>query len=43
MTEAASMFSEEHVRRYRKTNGEVGPIWQGSIVERLLEMTTRRR
>jgi F420H(2)-dependent quinone reductase len=38
MTEADSLFGEEHVRRYRQTNGEVGHIWQGSTV---LLLTTK--
>jgi F420H(2)-dependent quinone reductase len=38
MTEADSSFGEEHVRRYRETNGEVGHSWQGSTV---LLLTTK--
>lgn len=34
------MFGEEHVRRYRETNGEVGHIWHGSKV---LLLTTKSR
>jgi len=40
MTEAESLFGEEHVRRYRETNGEVGHIWHGSKV---LLLTTKGR
>ena len=40
MTEAESLFGEEHVRRYRETNGEVGHIWYGSKV---LLFTTKGR
>jgi deazaflavin-dependent oxidoreductase (nitroreductase family) len=32
MTEAEILFGEEHVCRYRETNGEVGHIWHGSRV-----------
>jgi hypothetical protein len=32
MTEADSLFGQEHVRRYRETNGEVGYLWQGATV-----------
>jgi deazaflavin-dependent oxidoreductase (nitroreductase family) len=37
-TEADSLFGEEHVRRYRETDGDVGHIWQGSTV---LLLTTK--
>jgi proline iminopeptidase len=41
MTEAESLFGDEHVRRYRETGGAVGHIWrQGSTV--LLLTTTGR-
>ena|SRR5215207_487643 len=40
MTEAESLFGEEHVRRHRETNGEVGHIWHGSKV---LLLTTKGR
>lgn len=36
-----SLFGQEHVRRYRETNGEVGYIWNG--VPTLLLTTTGRR
>jgi len=42
MSEAETLFGEEHVRRYRETGGEVGHIWkEGSTV--LLLTTTGRR
>ena len=42
MTEDASnLFGEEHVRRYRETDGEVGHIWrEGSTI---LLLTTKGR
>lgn len=41
MSEAESLFGDEHVRRYRETGGEVGHIWrQGSTI--LLLTTTGR-
>ena len=36
-----SLIGEEHVRRYRETNGEVGYIWNGATT--LLLTTTGRR
>ena len=36
-----SLFGEEHVRRYRETDGEVGYIWNGAPT--LLLTTTGRR
>ena len=36
-----SLFGQEHVRRYRETDGEVGYIWNG--VPTLLLTTTGRR
>jgi proline iminopeptidase len=40
-TEATQLFGEEHVRRYRETDGEVGHIWkEGSTI--LLLTTTGR-
>jgi hypothetical protein len=39
-TEADSLFGEEHVRRYRETDGDVDHIWQGSTV---LLLTTKGR
>jgi deazaflavin-dependent oxidoreductase (nitroreductase family) len=42
MSEATSLFGEEHVRRYRETGGKVGHVWkEGSTV--LLLTTTGRR
>jgi proline iminopeptidase len=42
MTEAETLFGDEHVRRYRETGGEVGHIWkEGSTV--LLLTTTGRK
>jgi deazaflavin-dependent oxidoreductase (nitroreductase family) len=41
MSEAENLFGEEHVRRYRETNGDVGHIWkEGSTI--LLLTTTGR-
>ena len=41
MSEATSLFGEEHVRRYRETDGEVGHIWkEGSTI---LLLTTKGR
>jgi proline iminopeptidase len=41
-TEATHLFGDEHVRRYRETDGEVGHIWkEGSTI--LLLTTTGRR
>jgi deazaflavin-dependent oxidoreductase (nitroreductase family) len=41
MSDAESLFGEEHVRRYRETGGEVGHIWrEGSTI--LLLTTTGR-
>jgi proline iminopeptidase len=40
--QAEQLFGEEHVRRYRETDGEVGHIWkEGSTI--LLLTTTGRR
>ena len=36
-----TMFGDEHVRRYRETDGEVGHIWNGAPC--LILTTTRRR
>jgi proline iminopeptidase len=39
--EADNLFGDEHVRRYRETNGEVGHIWRkGSTI---LLLTTKGR
>jgi deazaflavin-dependent oxidoreductase (nitroreductase family) len=41
VTDAETLFGEEHVRRYRETDGEVGHIWmQGS---KILLLTTKGR
>lgn len=41
-TDATQLFGEEHVRRYRETDGELGHIWkEGSTI--LLLTTTGRR
>lgn len=41
MSEADSLFGDEHVRRYRETGGKVGHIWrEGSTI--LLLTTTGR-
>jgi proline iminopeptidase len=42
MSEAESLFGDEHVRRYRETGGEVGHDWrEGSTI--LLLTTTGRK
>jgi deazaflavin-dependent oxidoreductase (nitroreductase family) len=42
MSEGATLYGEEHVQRYRETDGEVGHIWrEGSTI--LLLTTTGRR
>jgi len=39
MSDAENLFGDEHVRRYRETNGDVGHIWrEGSTI--LLLTTT---
>jgi proline iminopeptidase len=41
MSDAENLFGEEHVRRYRETNGEVGHLWrEGSTI---LLLTTKGR
>ena len=41
MSEAESLFGDEHVRRYRETGGEVGHLWrEGSTI---LLLTTAGR
>jgi proline iminopeptidase len=41
MSEAESLFGEEHVRRYRETGGNVGHVWrEGSTI---LLLTTKGR
>jgi proline iminopeptidase len=41
MTEAESLFGDEHVRRYRETGGEVGHIWRRGA--KILLLTTKGR
>ncbi len=42
MSEGATLFGAEHVRRYRETDGQVGHIWkEGSTI--LLLTTTGRK
>jgi deazaflavin-dependent oxidoreductase (nitroreductase family) len=41
VSEADSLFGQEHVRRYRETGGEVGYMWRGAPT--LLLTTTGRR
>lgn len=41
MTEATDLFGEEHIRRYRETNGEVGHIWRRG--SKILLLTTKGR
>lgn len=39
MSEAENLFGEEHVRRYRETNGEVGHDWRKG--SKILLLTTK--
>ena len=41
MSEAENLFGEEHVRRYRETDGEVGYIWRRG--SKILLLTTTGR
>jgi deazaflavin-dependent oxidoreductase (nitroreductase family) len=41
MSEADNLFGEEHVRRYRETDGEVGHIWRNG--SKILLLTTKGR
>ena len=41
MSEAESLYGEEHVRRYRETGGEVGHRWKRG--SKILLLTTRGR
>ena len=41
MSEAEDLFGEEHVRRYRETDGEVGHIWRRG--SKILLLTTKGR
>jgi deazaflavin-dependent oxidoreductase (nitroreductase family) len=42
MSEAESLFGEEHVRRYRETGGKVGHIWREGATILLLTTTGRK-
>lgn len=42
MSEAKTLFGEEHVRRYRETGGEVGHIWKEDSTILLLTTTGRK-
>ena len=41
MSEAENLFGDEHVRRYRETDGEVGHIWRRGA--KILLLTTKGR
>ena len=41
MSDADNLFGEEHIRRYRETNGQVGHIWRRG--SKILLLTTRGR
>jgi proline iminopeptidase len=41
MSEAENLFGDEHVRRYRETNGEVGHVWREGAP--ILLLTTKGR
>ena len=42
MNEAETLFGQEHVRRYRETDGAVGHIWKRGSKTLLLTTTGRR-
>ena len=42
MSEAENLFGDEHVRRYRETDGEVGHIWREDSTILLLTTAGRR-
>ena len=42
MSEAENLFGEEHIRRYRETDGEVGHIWRRGAKILLLTTTGRK-
>ena len=42
MNEAENLFGEEHIRRYRETDGEVGHIWKRGAKTLLLTTTGRK-
>jgi deazaflavin-dependent oxidoreductase (nitroreductase family) len=41
VSEAENLFGEEHIRRYRETDGEVGHIWKRGA--KILLLTTKGR
>ena len=41
-TDATQLFGQEHVRRYRETDGEVGHIWKEGATILLLTTTGRK-
>jgi proline iminopeptidase len=41
MSEAENLFGDEHVRRYRETDGEIGHIWRRGA--KILLLTTKGR
>ncbi len=41
MSEAENLFGDEHVRRYRETDGDVGHIWKRG--SKILLLTTKGR
>ena len=41
MSEGENLFGEEHIRRYRETDGEVGHIWRRGA--KILLLTTKGR
>jgi deazaflavin-dependent oxidoreductase (nitroreductase family) len=42
VSEAASLYGEDHIRRYRETGGEVGHIWKRGAKTLLLTTTGRK-
>jgi deazaflavin-dependent oxidoreductase (nitroreductase family) len=42
MSEAENLYGEEHVQRYRETDGEVGHIWKKGSKTLLLTTTGRK-
>lgn len=42
MSEAETLFGQEHVRRYRETGGEVGHVWKRGATTLLLTTTGRK-
>jgi deazaflavin-dependent oxidoreductase (nitroreductase family) len=41
LSEAENLFGEEHIRRYRETDGEVGHVWRRGA--KILLLTTKGR